>query len=176
MLVLLLVTGIAVWLFERRTYKARATETSIGSLFEAVYCAGVTMTTVGYGDKAPRADCGRAIAVVWMLGSLVIISLVTTSLVAQLTVSLLDSGRPVTLRQLAGMRLTAAANSSGALLLPLNFRTAGPHRLSFFESDELPRGPVAKRAVRMQRIIMLEPGEERLDDGRGVGLGMALST
>jgi polar amino acid transport system substrate-binding protein len=117
MLAFLLVTGVLVWLFERRAHKTQTTETSIGTVFEALYWVVVTMTTVGYGDKASRTHSGRAIAVVWMLGSLVMISLVTTSLVAQLTVNQLDDERPVTLHELADMRLTAAADSSGAEFL-----------------------------------------------------------
>ncbi len=104
MLCLLLVTGVLIWLFERRAARVRASETSIGTVFEGLYWAVVTMTTVGYGDKAPRTHSGRAVAVAWMLGSLVLISLLSTSLVAQLTVDRLDDSRPVTLRDLVGVR------------------------------------------------------------------------
>jgi ABC-type amino acid transport substrate-binding protein len=114
---LLFVTGVLIWLFERRWNKAQASETSIGTVFEGLYWAVVTMTTVGYGDKTPRTHSGRAIAVAWMMGSLVLISLLSTSLVAQLTADQIDDARPVALHDLAGMRLAAAASSSGAEFL-----------------------------------------------------------
>ena len=117
MLGLLLVTGVLIWLSERRRHRAQASETSIGTIFEGLYWADVTMTTVGYGDKTPRTHSGRAVAVVWMLGSLVLISLLSTSLVAQLTVDQLDDAQPVTLRDLAGLRRAAVASSSGAEFL-----------------------------------------------------------
>ncbi len=116
-LVLLLVTGVLIWVFERRGRTAQSSETAIGTVFEGLYWAVVTMTTVGYGDKTPRTHSGRAVAVVWMLGSLVLISLLSTSLVAQLTVDRLDDAQPVTLHDLAGVRCAAAVSSSGAEFL-----------------------------------------------------------
>ena len=117
MLGLLLMTGVLIWLFERRGRRVQARETSIGTVFDGLYWAVVTMTTVGYGDKAPHTHSGRAVAVAWMLGSLVLISLLSTSLVAQLTVDQLDDAQPVTARDLAGLRLAAAEASSGAEFL-----------------------------------------------------------
>lgn len=127
MLGLLLVTGVLVWLFERRGHRARASETSIGSVFEGLYWAVVTMTTVGYGDKTPRTNSGRAVAVAWMLGSLVLISLLSSSLVAQLTVDRLDDAQPATLQDLAGLRRAAAAGSSGAEFLAGSGLTFEPY-------------------------------------------------
>lgn len=117
MLALLFVTGVLIWLFERRKHKVQASETSIGTVSEGLYWAVVTMTTVGYGDKTPRTHSGRAVAVAWMMASLVLISLLSTSLVAQLTADQIDDARPVTLHDLAGLRLAAAADSSGAEFL-----------------------------------------------------------
>lgn len=115
---LLFTTGVLVWLFERHGQdKAAASDTSIGTVFEGLYWAVVTMTTVGYGDKAPRTHSGRAVAVVWMLGSLVLISLLSTSLVAQLTADQIGDAQPVTLHDLAGLRVAAANRSSGAEFL-----------------------------------------------------------
>ena len=55
------------------------------SLRDGLYWAVVTMTTVGYGDKTPKTTLGRAVAALWMLGSLVLVSLLSTSLVSRLT-------------------------------------------------------------------------------------------
>lgn len=43
----------------------------IKGLGQAVWWAAVTMTTVGYGDKAPKTLGGRVVAVAWMLASIV---------------------------------------------------------------------------------------------------------
>jgi hypothetical protein len=37
----------------------------------------VTMTTVGYGDTAPKTVPGRILGLVWMLAALVFVSLFT---------------------------------------------------------------------------------------------------
>jgi ABC-type amino acid transport substrate-binding protein len=51
------------------------------------------------------------------MGSLVLISLLSTNLVAQLTAERIDDAQPLTLHDLAGTRLAAAASSSGAEFL-----------------------------------------------------------
>jgi polar amino acid transport system substrate-binding protein len=62
-------------------------------LNEGIYWAVVTMTTVGYGDKAPKTPIGRFIAVLWMLGGLALISLLSTSLVARMTADRVEAGQ-----------------------------------------------------------------------------------
>lgn len=115
MLLLLVVTGVLIWLFERRSTDAVAADgTTIGKLHEGLYWAVVTMTTVGYGDKTPKTNAGRAIAVAWMLGSLVIVSLFSTSIVAQVTTDRLIGSADVRPGDLIGKRLGAAKASSGA--------------------------------------------------------------
>jgi polar amino acid transport system substrate-binding protein len=47
----------------------------------------VTLTTVGYGDRAPLSRTGRTIAGVWMVLSLVALSSVTAGLASAFTVS-----------------------------------------------------------------------------------------
>jgi ABC-type amino acid transport substrate-binding protein len=72
------------------------------------------MTIVGYGDKTPKTPIGRFIAVLWMLGSLALISLLSTSLVARMTADRVEAGQIPRNGDLEGKRLAAVANSSGA--------------------------------------------------------------
>ena len=60
------------------------------------------MTTAGYGHKAPHTVAKHAIAIAWML----------VSLVAELTAGRLDKARSVALVDLSGRRLAAAHLSS----------------------------------------------------------------
>lgn len=84
--VVLLVAGFFIWLFER---KANAGQFGHGNakrgLGDGFWWSAVTMTTVGYGDKAPITPGGRIVALVWMFVSLIIIASFTASIAASLT-------------------------------------------------------------------------------------------
>lgn len=116
-LVLLGVIGVLMWWFERphlsRTGKQES-ESAVTSWHDGIYWAVVTMTTVGYGDKTPKSHLGRTLAVLWMVGSLVLVSLLTTNLVARMTASRVESAAAIRTSDLAGRRLAAVAGSSGA--------------------------------------------------------------
>jgi polar amino acid transport system substrate-binding protein len=86
-----LLVGVLMWLMERKRnvphFGGRVAE-GIGS---ALWWSATTMTTVGYGDKAPITAAGRIIAVVWMLMGIVLISGVTATITTALTVHRLGS-------------------------------------------------------------------------------------
>ena len=114
--IFLTVTGVLMWWFERPPSKNPGksdSRSSVLSWHEGIYWAVVTMTTVGYDDKTPQTHFGRALAVVSMLGSLVLVSLLTTNLVAHMTASKVE-GIAIRTSDLTGKRLAAVSNSSGA--------------------------------------------------------------
>jgi len=115
-MVLLIAMGVAMWLVERHK-RAPAHESAVGSLRDGVYWAVVTMTTVGYGDKTPKTGSGRAIAILWMLASVALVSILSTTIVSKMTADRVARARPLTAADLAGKRLAAAAHSSGAEFL-----------------------------------------------------------
>ncbi|HZZ23040.1 MAG TPA: transporter substrate-binding domain-containing protein, partial [Roseiarcus sp.] len=110
---LLIVMGVAMWIAER-PMRPRGHESAVDTLRDGVYWAVVTMTTVGYGDKTPKTTAGRVIAVVWMLASVALISILSTSIVSRMTAERVVGGLRVTEANLAGKRLAAVAHSSGA--------------------------------------------------------------
>jgi len=81
----LLLIGVLVWLFERRGNEQFGGD-AVKGIGSAFWWSAVTMTTVGYGDKAPRTLGGRALAVVWMFTSVILISSFTAGITAALTV------------------------------------------------------------------------------------------
>jgi ABC-type amino acid transport substrate-binding protein len=114
MLGLLLAIGVVMWFIERPSRAAAASESSVVSLRDGIYWAVVTMTTVGYGDKTPKTPVGRFVAIVWMLSSVALVSLLSATLVSRLTAEQVESSAPFTENDLAGKKLAAVAFSSGA--------------------------------------------------------------
>ena len=73
-----------VWLFERRANPEQFGG-GVRGFGSAFWWSAVTMTTVGYGDKAPRTAGGRAVAVVWMFISVITLSSFTAHITSSLT-------------------------------------------------------------------------------------------
>ncbi len=111
-----LIAGAIVWLFERRQNPAMFGDSTLKGLGNGIWWAAVTMTTVGYGDKAPRTLGGRTVAIVWMLASIFLISSFTAAITTSLTIDEL-SGKVRGLRDLAGVRVGATAESEAMRFL-----------------------------------------------------------
>lgn len=82
---LLLAVGVLFWLAERRHNPDQfggGARKGIGSGF---WFSAVTMTTVGYGDKAPSTLAGKIVAIVWMFAAIIIISTFTGMIASSLT-------------------------------------------------------------------------------------------
>ncbi|MGH8272633.1 MAG: transporter substrate-binding domain-containing protein [Gammaproteobacteria bacterium] len=87
LVVLLLVVGFIVWLFERRRNPEMFGGRSHQGIGSSFWWAAVTMTTVGYGDLAPRTLGGRIVGLIWMFAGVIIISSFTAAIATSLTVS-----------------------------------------------------------------------------------------
>ena len=79
---LLLVVGAIVWLLERRRNEEMFHRDLKRGLGDGFWWAGVTLTTIGYGDKAPATLGGRAVAMLWMLTGLAVSASLTAAVVA----------------------------------------------------------------------------------------------
>ena len=90
--VVLLGVGVAIWFFERRANADEFGGTTAQGLGSGFWWAAVTMTTVGYGDKAPKTLGGKLIGLVWMFAAIIIISSFTAAIATSLTVDRLASG------------------------------------------------------------------------------------
>ena len=91
----------------------------------ALWWSAVTMTTVGYGDLAPRSPAGRMVAIAWMFVSLFLVSWFTASMASILTAERLDAGPggfvvrgadevKIAQRFIAGVRSESFGTASGS--------------------------------------------------------------
>ncbi|MCH9688393.1 MAG: transporter substrate-binding domain-containing protein [Deltaproteobacteria bacterium] len=86
-----LLVGALVWRIERRANPDQFGAGGLRGLLSGFWWSTVTMTTVGYGDKAPVTTAGRTVALGWMLCSVVIISTFTATVASNMTVAQLGS-------------------------------------------------------------------------------------
>jgi len=83
LLVFIVVTaGIAIYVFETHV------NPKINSLFDAIYWALVTISTVGYGDIAPVTTEGRVISGIIIVSGIAMISFVTSVIVSAFSIKL----------------------------------------------------------------------------------------
>jgi ABC-type amino acid transport substrate-binding protein len=86
LILVIFIFGFFLWLVERRHNKFQFRPGLLG-LFDGLWWSAVTMTTVGYGDKAPKSNMGKAIAIIWMFTAVIIISSFTAGIASTLTIS-----------------------------------------------------------------------------------------
>ena len=77
---LLLAVGFVLWLFERWRNPEQFGGTAVQGIGASFWWAAVTMTTVGYGDKAPVSLAGRMVALVWMFAGLIMVASFTAAI------------------------------------------------------------------------------------------------
>jgi len=89
----LALVALLIWALERKSNPKEfggdgKVYRGIGS---ALWWSAVTMTTVGYGDLAPRSPVGRLVAIAWMFISLFLVSWFTASMASILTTERMDA-------------------------------------------------------------------------------------
>lgn len=107
--------GFLIWLVERHKNPDQFGQ-GIKGLGHGIWWSAVTMTTVGYGDKAPSSGFGRFISIIWMFTAVIIISSFTASISAALTYNKLRTDIRG-LSDLQNARVGTVRNSSTASYL-----------------------------------------------------------
>jgi polar amino acid transport system substrate-binding protein len=107
---LLLCAGFVFWLAERRRNPQQFAP-GAGGIGSGFWFSAVTMTTVGYGDKAPRTAAGKALALVWMFAGIIIISTFTGMIASSLTAGRLQ-GAVTGPNDLSGARVGSIPGSA----------------------------------------------------------------
>jgi polar amino acid transport system substrate-binding protein len=136
-----LIFGVVVWLFERQRNSEMFGDGYVKGIGHGIWWAMVTMTTVGYGDKAPKTLGGRIFALIWMIFSVVFIASFTASITTQLTISELR-GKVRGFNDLYHSRVGSIAGSEG-----LNFLIKKGVAVIPFKSTQEGLQAVADRQV-----------------------------
>ncbi len=110
---LLLIVGALVWVVERRRNEGEFNRGIVKGLGDGFWWAGVTLTTIGYGDKSPKTLLGRGIAMLWMLMGLAVSAALTAAVV-----TMAEPGRSGPLpERFAGETVSVIADSTTARYL-----------------------------------------------------------
>jgi ABC-type amino acid transport substrate-binding protein len=142
MLLLLLLAGTLAWLFERRANPDHFRTRPLQGIGDGLWWAAVTLTTVGYGDKAPRTRSGRAVGVIWTFAAVVLIALFTAQVTSTLTVTSL-TGRVRGPADLPHVRVGAIQGSPAQTQLRAKFGVNAAGYAGFSDGlDALDRGAI----------------------------------
>ncbi|XP_032227082.2 uncharacterized protein LOC116610353 [Nematostella vectensis] len=84
-LILTGIAGICIWLLDRNSNPIDFPASFIRGSWQGFWWAFVTMTTVGYGDLAPKSLFARLFSILWMLLGLVAFSVLTANFTSSLS-------------------------------------------------------------------------------------------
>ncbi len=77
-LIVLLLAAHIIWLIERRD-NPEFSRSYFNGIWQSIWWAVVTVTTVGYGDKTPKAKMGRLFGLIWILAGYFVFAYFTAS-------------------------------------------------------------------------------------------------
>ncbi len=119
LLLIILIFGFLGWYFERKRNPENFRPTYRG-IWDGLWWSAVTLTTVGYGDKAPKTRMGKISALVLMFGGLLFISGLTASIASSLTVNQM-SNNPEGFNEFKNRKVGTIAKSGTRTFLSEHF-------------------------------------------------------
>jgi ABC-type amino acid transport substrate-binding protein len=91
LLLSLVVVGLLMWIIERKHNPDQFGGTWRSGIGSGFWWSAVTLTTVGYGDKAPVTFLGRMLALLWMFSAIIIVASFTATMTTTMTIAKLES-------------------------------------------------------------------------------------
>lgn len=89
-MLLAMISGFIVWLLETWKNEDEFSRAFPIGWFEGTWYSIISMTTVGYGDKAPKSIIGKLFAIIWICIGLLLCAIIT----ATVTTSVLNANSP----------------------------------------------------------------------------------
>ena len=149
LVMIILAVGALLWIVEHKRNPQQFGGSVTKGIGSGFWWSAVTMTTVGYGDKAPVTVAGRFLATIWMFASIITISGLTAAIASSLTVNQLST--IVTgVQDLNRVRCVAVSGSTGEQFL----RKSGIRMQSVATADE---GMMLLREGKADALVYDEP-------------------
>ncbi len=116
LLLVLFIVGNIVWFVERKANPSQFPPNYLSGVGNGMWFSLVTLTTVGYGDRAPLTTAGRIVAGTWMVVSMVIVSSLIAGLASAFTVTLSEQGTEAftSLEDLRNRRIAVVSGTTSA--------------------------------------------------------------
>lgn len=111
LILILTVVGALIWLAERKVNPEQFPSDPVNGIGNGVWLAIVTMTTVGYGDRAPVTKAGRIIVGTWMIIALISATSLVAGIASSLTVAGLNTSTIQGPADFAGKKIAVVGNS-----------------------------------------------------------------
>ncbi len=113
-LCILFIVGLLLWITEREHNPDEFPKAPAKGIANGMWCAIVTMSTTGYGDRSPRTFWGRIIAGAWMIISMIFTTAMIAGIASFLTLSGFGSHTITEAKQLANKKVAVVKNSPAA--------------------------------------------------------------
>lgn len=110
-LIILGIVGTLLWLTERNKNTDEFPKDPARGIANGMWCAIVTMSTTGYGDRSPRSFWGRVIAGTWMVVCIALAVTMVASISSTLTLSGAQRVSINKIEQVSGQNIGVIENS-----------------------------------------------------------------
>lgn len=105
------IVGTLIWLAERKASPEQFPPKPAAGIANGMWLAIVTMSTTGYGDRAPVTFWGRIIAGGWMVISIIFATTMVAGIASTLTLSGLETSTITNITQVSGKKVATVENS-----------------------------------------------------------------
>lgn len=139
---LLFLVGCLIWTAERK--ENEDFDMGVKGILEGAWFSLVTMTTVGYGDKAPKTHIGRGLTAIWMLVGILMFSTLTAFLSNAFDRKNVDIGN------ISGKRIAVVEGSTGESF-------AQQRGAKILETASLEEAVVALKDERVEGVVFDGP-------------------